>query len=183
MKIAIILGSIRRNRKSIHVAVYLQKLLRGIDGIDPVLLDLRDYSFPVMEERFRFLDNPPEGMAEFSQHLKSADGIIMVSPEYNGSYSGALKNTLDYFKQEYHKKPMGVVTVSDGQWGGINASHHLLLWILHVKAVASPFKLMVQNVSALFNDEGLLLNEEFSLLARDFLDEFLWLTKSISGKS
>jgi NAD(P)H-dependent FMN reductase len=183
MKITIILGSIRKNRKSGHVAYHLKKLVGDVEGVDAQLLDLRDYPFPVLEERYRFLENPPEYMKEFSRKMSESDGIIIVTPEYNGSYSGALKNALDYFKPEYHKKPMGVVTVSDGQWGGINASHHLLSWILHVKAIPSPFKLMVQNAGDVFDGDGNLTDEKFDSRAGKFIDEFLWLSKSIASNA
>lgn len=183
MKITIILGSIRKNRRSGYVANHLKNLLFEMEGVDVQFLDLIDYPFPVMEERYRFLENPPEFMKEFSRKMSESDGIIIVTPEYNGSYSGALKNALDYFKPEYHKKPMGVVTVSDGQWGGINASHHLFAWMLHVKAIPSPFKLMVKNAGDLFDEKGNLTDEKFNPRAANFIDEFLWLCKSISGKS
>ncbi len=180
MKIAIILGSVRKNRKSSQVGVYLKNLLDNRDGVVPKLLDLVEFPFPVMEERFRNLTHPPAGMVEFSRTLEEADGIVIITPEYNGSYSGALKNTLDYFKQEYVKKPMGIVTVSSGIWGGVNASHHLLAWVLHVEAIPSPFKLMVQNINSLFNNKGELTDPDFEARAEKFLDEFLWLTTAIS---
>ena len=100
MKIAIIVGSIRLNRQSIKVGKYLSGLLDRMN-VNHTLLDLIDYPFPVMEERFRFLDEPAEWMTSFGNTLDEADGIIIVTPEYNGSYSGALKNALDYFKPEY----------------------------------------------------------------------------------
>jgi azobenzene reductase len=180
MKIAIILGSVRKNRKSSRVGMYLKTLLDIENKAEAELLDLMEYPFPVMEERFRNLTNPPKGMAEFSRIMAEADGIMIVTPEYNGSYSGALKNTLDYFKFEYMKKPMGIVTVSDGIWGGINASHHLMAWALHVKAIPSPFKLMVQNISLLFDENGELTDPGFEGRAKKFLNEFLWLTNAIS---
>ncbi len=182
MKIAIILGSIRENRRSIDVAKLLDGLLKNRVGIEVELLDLKEYSFPVMEERFRFLENPPEGMAEFSKIIGDADGIILVSPEYNGSFSGVLKNALDYFKDEYFKKAVGVVTVSSGLFGGVNASHHLLSWALHVKAIPSPFKLMVQNVDSLFNVNGELTDIDFGDSSEKFLNDFLWLVESLSKK-
>jgi len=182
MKIAIILGSVREDRKSDKVATYLMRLLEKQFEVETIMLDLLDYSFPVMKERFRLLENPSESMSEFSTILNQSDGIIIVTPEYNGSYSGALKNTLDYYKQEYVRKPMGVVTVSSGSWGGINASHHLLSWILHVKAIPSPYKLMIQNVNSVFKDNNELLDEKFEGKASDFLKEFIWLTGAISRK-
>lgn len=182
MKIAIILGSVRENRRSTSVADFLALSLNSNEGVEVDLLDLKKYSFPVMTERFRNLENPPKGMADFSKSLINSDGILIISPEYNGSFSGVLKNTLDYFKKEYYKKPLGVVTVSSGSWGGINASHHLLSWALHVKAIPSPFKLMVQNVDSLFDGDGKLLDEDFTLRSEKFLTEFLWLVRSISTK-
>ncbi len=182
MKIAIILGSVRENRRSVNVAKLLNELLKKRGGVEVELLDLKEYSFPVMEERLRFLKNPPDGMIDFSATLDSADGIIIVSPEYNGSFSGVLKNTLDYFKDEYFKKAVGVVTVSSGSLGGVNASHHLLSWALHVKAIPSPFKLMVQNVDDLFNEDGELSDNDLGDRSEKFLKEFLWLTESLSIK-
>jgi len=182
MKISIIIGTVREGRRSPGVAYLLRDMLE-LKGEKIEILDLEEYSFPIMKERLKNLKHPPAGMREFSQHLFDSDGIIIITPEYNGSYSGVLKNTLDYFKPEYYKKPIGVVTVSSGVLGGINASHHLLSWVLHVKAIPSPFKLLVKSVDKTFDKENRLIDEDFKVSADKFLKEFLWLSSAISQNS
>ena len=180
MKTAIILGSVRLNRQSAKVASYLARRVRELSEAEVDLMDLKDYGFPVMEERLRMLKEPVPGLQGFSDRLMQADGIMIVSPEYNGSYPGALKNLLDYFKAEYQKKVFALVTVSSGQWGGINASHHLESWVTHVKGYLSPYKLMVPFVEELFDPDGLPLNPSFVRQADQVIEEWLWLTQTVA---
>jgi len=180
MKIAIIVGSVRQNRQSGGVAGYLAEMLKSKYQVDFEYLDLLDYNFPVMEERLRMTPDPKPAWLEFSQKLKSSDGILIVSPEYNGSYPGALKNVLDYFKPEYTGKVFALATVSDGQWGGINAAHHLQSWVIHVKGILSPQKLHVPNVGKLFDSEGAPSREDFVRHADVFIKDLLWLSRAIA---
>lgn len=181
MNLVIINGSQRTGRNSIHVSRYLESSLEEKD-VRVRLLDIGEFRFPVMEERMRFLDELPPRMQEFSDVLLQADGIILVTPEYNGSYSGALKNTLDYFKSEYEWKPMGLVSVSTGKLGGVNALHHLQAWAIHVKGIVCPYKLQVDHVDQRFNNQGELSDPGFSKTAGAFLDRMLELTNAISQR-
>lgn len=180
MKIAIINGSSRQGQKSILVSRFLHHRLTSL-GTVTSLLDVASYNFPVMEERLRFLTEPPAGMVEFSQKMQEAQGLILVTPEYNGSYSGALKNTLDYFKAEYERKVFGLVTVSNGRMGGANAMHHLQAWAIHVKGIVSPYKLYVDEVENQFDESGNLLQGSLEKKLDPFLTSFLWLTQAISA--
>ncbi len=179
MKIAIVNGSVRNGRKSFWVSQYLHELLQHAEGLESSLLDIKEYDFPVMQERMRYLHEVPQEMEAFSKTLMEANGIILVSPEYNGSYSGALKNTLDYFKPEYVKKAFGLVTVSAGKMGGVNAMHHLQSWVLHVKGVVSPFNLYVGEVEEKFDETGQLIDASFPKKVELFLKEFFWLTNAL----
>ncbi len=179
MKIVIVNGSARIGRKSYWVSKYLYELLSQAEGIDCQLLDVKEYDFPIMEERMKYLESVPDEMKKFSHYLMEANGIILVTPEYNGSYSGALKNTLDYFKPEYVKKAFALVTVSAGKLGGANAMQHLQAWVLHVKGVVSPFKLFVGEVEEKFDDDGQLTDPSFPVKVQPFLKEFFWLTHAL----
>lgn len=179
MKFVLINGSSRKGRKSIHVSRFIASLIEKQGNHSCDLLDVAEYKFPIMEERLRFLEELPEGMREFSDKLSAADGIIIVSPEYNGSYPGVLKNTLDYFKPEYEQKPMALVTVSEGRMGGANAMHHLQAWAIHVKGILSPYKLYVSRVDEKFNPDGQLIQGEFAKSAELFLSHFYWLAAAI----
>ncbi len=180
MKIAIINGSVRTGRYSIHVSRFLKEILEKDSNVQVEMLDILDYNFPVMQERMQYLEDIPAGMQSFSDKMNKADGIILVSPEYNGSYSGSLKNTLDYFRAEYERKPMGLVTVSGGKMGGANAMHHLQAWVIHVKGIVSPYKLFVDFVDKKFSKNGTLQTPEFERSVKSFLNNFKWLTTAIA---
>lgn len=116
-KIAIVSGSARTGRQTPKAVNYLAQVLSKREEVtEAKVLDVKDYNFPIMEERLGKDPNPPEGLAEFGKILADADALVFASPEYNGSFSGALKNTLDYFRAEYGKKPIGIMTVSAGKF-------------------------------------------------------------------
>lgn len=183
MNIAIIVGSVRRGRQTPKAARYLYNELTKNDKVSHVeYLDLADYNFPVMEERITYLDEKPDGLEEFSEKLKNADALVIVSPEYNGSMPGALKNTLDYFYTELSKKPIGLLTVSGGNLGGINVHHDLQKFILHIRAYAVPMKYLLTRVSSAFDEDGQPNDAHFIKSTATFIDELTWLTEAISNQ-
>ena len=66
--------------------------------------------------------------------------LSLVTPEYNNGYPGVLKNALDYFLPEYRRKPVGIVTVSSGGFGGINALAQLRLVLFLMGAYPIPIR-------------------------------------------
>lgn len=181
MKIAIISGSNRVVRMSHRVAEYIQQLTQNHPQVTAVvMLDVKEYNFPVMEERHGRLENPPARLEEFQNHLVDCDALIIVTPEYNGGMAGSLKNTLDYFRKEFERKPMAAVTVSSGNFGGINALHQLWHWMLYVGAIVSPTKLMVSNVNAAFDEEGAATDERMQRNAHKMVDDLVWLAEKIA---
>lgn len=180
MKIAIISGSNRVVRMSHTVAEYLQTLAQVHPKVsDVTMLDVKHYNFPVMEERHGRLENPPAGLNEFQNHLLDCDALIIVTPEYNGGMAGSLKNTLDYFRKEFERKPMAAVTVSSGSFGGINALHQLWHWMLYVGAIVSPTKLMVSQVNDAFAPDGTTTDERLQRNAQKMLDDLIWLAERL----
>ena len=112
--------------------------------------------------------------------MDSADAIILVSPEYSGSYSGVLKNALDYLLKEFHRKPIGTVAVAGGKFGGLNASHQLQSLILHLGAFPMPLKLLVPFVQNVFDAEDTLTDETLTKSFDNFIKEFIWFSEAIS---
>lgn len=181
LKVTIVSGTKRIGRLTPKVGQYLEKLFTESSKVSEVnLLDIAEYDFPVMEERRGRLDNPPPGLDAFGDALDRADAIVFVSPEYNGSYAGAFKNTIDYFRKEFSKKPIGVVTVSSGRLGGVNASHDLQKLILALGGYAMPKKLMVSKVGEVFNDNGEVTDAHFEKSAPAFAEELLWLAEAVA---
>ncbi|MDC8005427.1 NAD(P)H-dependent oxidoreductase [Aureisphaera galaxeae] len=174
-KVIVLSGSIREGRKSHFVAQYVSQAIASHEGIEVTLLDLKEYSLPVMDVRMNALDAVPEGLQEFSNKLAEADGIVFVSPEYKNGIPGALKNALDYLNPQILKRiPFGVVTVSSGGFGGLLCLSQLRTVGLALGGIAIPDKLCVSKVNELFSEEGALLDESLQTKIDDFSNALLW---------
>ena len=182
MKIAIISGSNRTGRQSLRVAQHLLEVLDKHEKVTrTILLDVHTYNFPVMDERLGHLETPHAGLVEFSDHIKESQGLIIVTPEYNGGMAGSLKNTLDYFRKEFSRLPMAAVTVSSGSFGGANALHQLWWWMLYNGGIVSPTKLLVSNVVASLSQEESKEKSRFDKNSHKFIDDLMWLAEKIKS--
>jgi azobenzene reductase len=111
--------------------------------------------------------------------LRSANGIILVSPEYHGSNSGVLKNALDHYWNEFKKVPTGVATASAGKFGGINASVQLQHVILSMGGFPVPSKLIVPEIQNITESSDNTSYQEFLKHTAHFLDEYLWFCNAL----
>lgn len=181
MTIAILLGSVRLGRQSHKAAGYLKKELGNL-AIETDLIDLTEDPLPIFRERINSDPNPPEKAIEIGRRLGQADAILMVTPEYHGSITGALKNAIDYYRMEFRKKPIGVVTTSTGAFGGINASTQLQQVILSVGGYPVPLKLLIPRIHLAFNESFEPQNDAVIKSTNQFLNEFLWFADALYQK-
>src|SRR5258706_7423969 len=168
--IPIILGSTRRDRQSVKVGRFVLARLKQRQNVQTELLDLLEFNFPIMEERLHRRDDPAARLQEFGDKIGRADSLIIVTPEYNNGYPGVLKNALDYLLPEYERKPIGIVTVSAGGFGGINCLAQLRLVTLGMGAFPIPASLTVSRVHYSFKEEGTPNDAAFEKRAGAFLD-------------
>jgi len=178
--IPIILGSTRRGRQSAKVARFVADRMQKDERIETEILDLLDYNFPMMEERLRLRDDPPLRVPEFSSRIARADAVVIVSPEYNNGYPGVLKNALDYLGPEYKRKPVAIVTVSGGGFGGLNALAQLRLITLGMDAFPIPASLPFSRVQDVFAEDGTLKELAYEKRADAFIAEVLWFAEAIA---
>ena len=125
--IGVILGSTRPNRNGAQVADWVMKQAEGRTDAQFELVDLRDFPLPHLDEpvpasRGQYQQ---EHTKQWAAKIASFDGFVMVTPEYNHSTSGVLKNAIDYLYAEWHNKAVGFV--SYGGAGGARAVEHLRL--------------------------------------------------------
>jgi len=178
MKINIISGSPRANSITKRAALNLQNLLSKNHEI--VFIDLHQMDLPPMQTVFSNDDNTPPQYQELRKNMFEADAFILVTPEYNGGYSPAMKNLLDHFtKTTYAKKAIGIVTASDGMFGGIRASQQMQLLICALFGIPCPQMLIIPQVDKKFDIEGKLLDEAFTKNVDNFLMEYLWLAEAL----
>ena len=152
--ISIISSSIRIGRKSHRVALYFKKYLEENKLATVEILDLSKYNFPLFEERLRFQKSPTEAVIDFAGKIKSTDGIIIVTPEYNGCYPASLKNIIDLLYAEWYHKPIAISTVSDGNFGGTQVVTSLQFSLWKMRALTVTARFPVPNVNDSFDENG-----------------------------
>lgn len=171
MKILVIEGTVREGRKSIHAARKAAEVFRE-RGHDVDLFDMEERDVPLMKER-RFkveTSEVPEDVEEYGRMVEEADGILIVSPEYNHGIPGSLKNLIDYLYPEYEDKPFSYITVSGGGFGGVRAQTHLNEITLALDANPGP-SLPVSNVNEVFDEEGNLIDDSYRERFENFAEK------------
>ena len=179
LRIPVLVGSVRRGRQSIKVARFASDRLRRA-GAEAPLLDLADFDLPIMEERLYRRDDPPPGLVPFSEAIRGADAVVIVSPEYNGSMPGVLKNALDYIYGEWERKPVGIVTLSAGAFGGVQVHNHLQLLFLRLKALPVAH-MAVTTVGRSFDDDGEPREERYEKAFARFIETLEWYTRALGA--
>ncbi|MES2837588.1 MAG: NAD(P)H-dependent oxidoreductase [Bacteroidota bacterium] len=175
MHITIISSSVRIGRNSHRVALYFKNYIEENKIATVEILDLLAYQFPVFEERLKFQKNPKPNAIEFANKIKLADGVIIVTPEYNGEYPASLKNVIDLLNEEWNKKPIAISTVSSGVFGGsqVIIALQFVLWKLKAMVVSAMFP--VPKVQDSFDEQGKAIDKEATdKRAAIFLKELNW---------
>ncbi|MDZ7744704.1 MAG: NAD(P)H-dependent oxidoreductase [Candidatus Saccharibacteria bacterium] len=124
IKIQIILGSTRPNRRGESVTQWVYELAKTRDDIEAELVDIKDYNLPLLDEP------EPAGSKNYvhehtkhwSAKINEADGYVFVTPEYNHSVPSAMKNAVDFLYSEWNNKAVGFV--SYGGVGGVRSVEH-----------------------------------------------------------
>lgn len=171
--ISILSSSIRTGRKSHSVALYFQNYLVENKLATVEVLDLAKYDFPLFEAPLKYQSNPSLLALEFKNKIILSDGILIVTPEYNGSIPASLKNVIDLLYDEWHRKPIAFSTVSSGNFGGLQALTHLQFIFWKVRAWTFTANFPVSTVQDKFDDLGVPKEKnETNEYAKIFIDEF-----------
>jgi NAD(P)H-dependent FMN reductase len=183
MRISIISASTRLTRMSHRVALALRQHIAQKTSHLAEVIDLAEYQFPIMEEVLHRHPNPPEGLAEFAERVRASDAFVFVSPEYNGSYTSALKNAVDYLKEgEFAGKVIGVASVTTGALGGMRAAMNMQELVLGVSGFPLPQMLTVGNVAQRFDENGALTDPAYEKNMDVFVTKFVWLAEAVKEK-
>lgn len=126
MKFLIVYGSVRSQRQGIKAARLVERLVRE-RGHDAVLVDPVEYELPLLDRMYKEYaqGEAPEMMERLAGHIRTCDGVVIVSGEYNHSIPPALSNLLDHFLEEWFFHPALIVTYSAGGFGGVRSAAQL----------------------------------------------------------
>src|SRR5688572_7292434 len=178
MRIAIISGSPRGNSITFRLVLHLEKVFKEQSAHEIDIIDLRKVEMPQLQTVFTSVESTPEKYRSVAAQMFAADAYILVTPEYNGSYSAPLKNLLDHFPKQHHKV-FGIVTASTGMLGGVRSALQLQELIYALFGIGSPYMLVTPQVDKKFDEEGNLLDANFKKSVDLFTREFLWLAEKI----
>jgi len=173
--IAILSASVRTGRMSHRVALYFKQYIEQHEIATCEILDLQAYDFPVFHERLRLQPEPSAQVLEFAGNIKNADGVLIITPEYNGGYPASLKNVVDLLYDEWRRKPIAISTVSDGVFGGTQVITALQFTLWKIRAWTVPAMFPVPKISEALDETGKAKDaESMDKRAKPFLDELLW---------
>lgn len=174
-KIVILSSSVRIGRSSNRVALYFKKYIEENKIATVEIIDLNEYQFPVFNERLKYQTNPSAQTLEFAEKIKAADGVLIVTPEYNGGYPAALKNVVDLLYDEWHRKPIAISTVSAGPFGGTQVITSLQFSLWKIRAWTVPAMFPVPKVDSAFDEQGNATDKAATDKSADaFIKELLW---------
>lgn len=173
--ISIISSSVRTGRKSHRVALYFKNYLESNILATVDILDLKEYNFPLFDERLQYQKEPTAETLDFAAKIKSADGVIIVTPEYNGGYPASLKNAIDLLYEDWHRKPVAIATASDGIFGGSQVITSLQFSLWKIRAWIVPAMFPVSKVGDSFAEDGIPKEKvDVDKRASRFINELLW---------
>ena len=179
MNIEIISGSPRQQSITHRLALFLKDFLQQHTQHSVDIIDVREWNLlALQQEIYSAVDKAPEALQPLAERMFAADAFIVVTPEYNGSYTPAMKNLFDHFPKQ-SRKAFGIVTASTGSLGGLRASQQLQLLINALFGIGSPHMLITPFVDKKFDADGNLLDESFHKNITVFVNEFLWLAESL----
>ncbi len=167
--IAVVVGSLRRESLN-------RKMANALIAIAPPALRLEIVeigALPLFNDDLE--QDPPGEWTRFRERIGRAEGVLFVTPEYNRSVPGVLKNAIDvasrpHGRNRWDQKPGAVISVSPGAIGGFGSNHHLRqsLVFLNVPTLQQP-EAYIGGAGKLFDEQGGIANES----TREFLGKFL----------
>lgn len=170
--IPLVLGTVRKGRASENVAKFVFGELQKRNGVETELIDIRDLIFPIDDAGESIKDS------KFSETIMRADGLVIVTPEYNHGYPGMLKHALDTNLKEYIHKAVGICGVSAGGFGGTRVIENLLPVLRELGLVTIFWDGHFSGAHKLFDSDGKILDEATQIKRIDkFLGELIWMSK------
>jgi len=183
MDIAVVVGSLREGSLN-------RKVARALELLAPAPLKLREIALSGCSLYNQDLDNdPPADWVELRDSIRPADGILFVTPEYNRSVPGVLKNAIDIGSRPYGKsvwtgKPGAIVSATPGGFGAFGANHHLRqsCVFLDIPLLQQPEAYLAGVKDEMFGDDGAVTDEKLKKLLSRFITAYAeWVARFAPG--
>ncbi|HLM02644.1 MAG TPA: NAD(P)H-dependent oxidoreductase [Pyrinomonadaceae bacterium] len=173
----VLLGTNRKGRQSEHAARWVFGKMRERDEeIETEFFDVRDFRLPYDHYGTEIAENFPE----WREAIIRADGLVIVTPEYNHGYPGVLKTVLDLLLKEYIHKAVAFVGVSAQVWGGVRVIEACVPMVRELGLTPTFTDLHFPRAHTLFDENGNLLDAAaYEKRVQSFLDELVWMSRAL----
>lgn len=173
LKIAVLLGSTRKGRFGPVVANWFVGQARQREDMDIDVIDLAEVALPDILPDFND-EEEPEAVRALAPRLAAADGFVLITPEYNHSFPGSLKNAIDWYLQEWQAKPFAFVSYG-GVSGGLRAVEHLRPVLSEVHATSVRNTVSFHSARERFGEDGQPTEPDGCTgAAKTMLDQLAW---------
>jgi NAD(P)H-dependent FMN reductase len=175
LEFLVIFGSVRRDRRGIGLARFLVRAIES-RGHQAALIDPMEASLPLLDRMYKEYPKgeAPEVLERLAGQIRSADGIVVVSAEYNHSIPPALSNLLDHFLEEYFWRPSAIACYSAGPFGGVRAAMQLRAMLGELGMPSIPSLFPVPKVQDAFDLDGTAKDPASAGRVAKFLGELEW---------
>lgn len=176
----VLYGSVRSARQGIKYARFLTAQLAA-RGHTVTLIDPLEYRLPLVDRRYREYaqGTAPEPLPKLADILRTADGFLFVTGEYNFGIPPALKNLLDHFVEEWYWRPAAIACYSAGAFGGVRAAMQLRITLGALGMASIPSIQPMPHVHDQFDEDGTSRDAAHERRVVRFLEEFEWYAKAL----
>jgi NAD(P)H-dependent FMN reductase len=178
LTIPVVIGSVRTGRRSHHAAKLVAERLRAADHL-AVTLDLKELALPLDDGGEGSHVHP--GLAQLRDALEASDASVWLTPEYNHSYTAAIKIALDHLGSELRRKPVMVCGLSSGAMGGVRAVEQLKLVLIELHAVPIRDSVYFSNAGELFDDAATTSHERVIERIDGAIAELAWYASALKA--
>lgn len=181
-KLLVIIGSTRPGRAADLVMPWLTEKTAGHAAFDTEIVDLRDWPLPIFGEHMGTIGDFSDPtyseplVKAWNNKIKAADAYIIVTPEYNHSIPGGLKNAIDtvWLSFGFRNKPVAFVGYSGGIAGGVRAIEHLAHVFVETESVPMRNSVIIPSVASAFDEQGKPASPVTDVAAGVMLDDLAW---------
>lgn len=179
-KTVVFYGSYRRDRNGIRVAKFMIDQLHQKNH-EVVFADAMEYDFGILDRMYKEFEKgqAPAKMEELANHIKTADGFVVITGEYNHCILPGLSNLMDHFLEEYYFRPAGIVSYSVGSFGGVRAAIQLRAFLGEMGMPTVSTMFAVPKILDALDEGGIPQDDGITKRASQFLAELEWYQEAL----
>ncbi|HSX27807.1 MAG TPA: NAD(P)H-dependent oxidoreductase [Patescibacteria group bacterium] len=174
--IAVLAGTTREKRRSFQAAKWVESFGQNLPNVEIIFVDPKDFNFP------NDGDDPEVKDRRYTDIITRADGLLIVTPEYNHHIPGSLKRMLDSEDTIYFHKAASIIGVSNGDWGGTRAVESLIPVLKAFGLAVTRNSAYFSHIDTTFHEDGSMnteMIEKYNKSVGGVYNELLWLTRAL----